>query len=224
MAGPEGGVWRVGRALPPGRPRLARDQGADVEFPARPGAPPAAPPPGRALRFRPLSLRPHPRPPRACPAPHGGRRAPGGRAGAAPGSRGAAAAVAAAAAAATAVAAAALAAARPRCAPGAEPARPQRMPCARVGARPGWGRGPRGTLGGRGRLAFRGGSTRDLPTPKVPAPSATPPDACCAPGRGWSPATTEHQMVYPGPGVSRGENRVQWTPRGGDTRCTRFQT
>lgn len=45
MARPEGGVWRVGRALPPGRPRLARDQGADVEFPARPGAPPAAPRP-----------------------------------------------------------------------------------------------------------------------------------------------------------------------------------
>lgn len=45
MARPEGGVWRAGRALPPGRPRLARDQGADVEFPARPGAPPAAPRP-----------------------------------------------------------------------------------------------------------------------------------------------------------------------------------
>lgn len=44
-ARPEGGVWRAGRALPPGRPRLARDQGADVEFPARPGAPPAAPRP-----------------------------------------------------------------------------------------------------------------------------------------------------------------------------------
>lgn len=130
-----------------------------ISCPAR--RPSCRPPPGRALRFRPLSQRPHPRPrpPRACPAPHGGRRAPGGRAGAAPGSRGA-----------VAAAAAALAAARPHGAPGAEPARPQRVPRTRVGAGRAGGGGRRGRPGpgqGRGR--------RGLPCAERAGPSCGPP-------------------------------------------------
>lgn len=136
-ARPEGGVWCVGRALPPGRPRWPRIREPMWNF--LPGPAPLLPPPARPRTPLPAALAaaaPAPAPTRACPAPHGGRRVPGGRAGAVPGSpRAAAAAV------------AALAAARSRGAPGVEPSRPQRVPRARVGAGPvrgvgreeGWG-------------------------------------------------------------------------------------
>lgn len=183
-ARPEGGVWRAGRALPPGRPRLARDQGADVEFPARLGAPPAAPRPaahsasGRSPCGRTRV--------RACPAPHGGRRAPGGRAGAAPASRGPAA------------AAATLAAARPRGAPGAEPSRPQRVPGARVGARPG---------GGRGRGRGRPGPPRAERAGPLGRPRRR--RFRCRPGLGAGPRRCIRG--YPARDVGRGEDRAVGT-------------
>lgn len=122
-ARPEGGVWRAGRALPPGRPRWPRIREPMWNF--LPGPAPLLPPPARPRTPLPAALAAAaPAPTRACPAPHGGRRVPGGRAGAAPGSPRAAA------------AAAALAAARSCGGPGLEPARPQRVPHARVGAGP----------------------------------------------------------------------------------------
>lgn len=112
-----------------------------------PGPAPLLPPPARPRTPLPAALAAAaPAPTRACPAPHGGRRVPGGRAGAAPGSPRAAA------------AAATLAAARSRGAPGLEPARPQRVPHARVGAGPVRGVGVK-RAGGRG-APFRSGPSR----------------------------------------------------------------
>lgn len=192
---------RGGRCLP-GRPRLARDQGADVEFPARPGAPPAAPRPAKHSRFRPLSLQPHPRPPRASPAPHGGRRAPGGRAGGAPRSRGPGAAVPATA------AAAALAAGRPHGAPGAEPARPQRVPRARVGSRPSWERGTWGAPAWWGR-GVRDPGQVGLPIPEVRCVGPRP--LVCALGGAVRPRTHDGTVGTVGTGHPRIPcDRSQW--------------
>lgn len=144
-ARPEGGVWRAGRALPPGRPRWPRIREPMWNF--LPGPAPLLPPPARPRTPLPAALAAAaPAPTRACPAPHGGRRVPGGRAGAAPGSPRAG------------TAAAALAAARSRGAPGLEPARPQRVPHARVGTGPVRGVGAK-RAGGSG-APFQSGPSR----------------------------------------------------------------